>query len=173
VPGFSIFTSHKKKQIQERPDTINGQIIVELLQLYREPPLSSAKTSSTEATRSKPAPERSTRCSEFDENLRVILVLKLLAPVTFPAGRKTATKTIAANPAGPLPGDLILNAIPFTQKDTHLSKNTHRQVVCVAIAPPKTGPTTLAIAKTDDTIPIYFPYSERGTKVGATTSVMA
>ena len=54
----------------------------------------------------------------------------------------------------------------------HFNRNTHRQVEWVVMAPPRIGPRTLAIAKTDETIPMYFPNLSRGTRVGAITSTM-
>lgn len=55
---------------------------------------------------------------------------------------------------------------------THFNKNTHRQVVCVLIAPPRIGPRTLARAKTEDMMAIYLPNFSRGTKVGAIIMIM-
>lgn len=51
-------------------------------------------------------------------------------------------------------------------------KNTHRHVEWLVMAPPIIGPRTLAIANTDETMPMYFPNFSRGTRLGAITSTM-
>ena len=53
----------------------------------------------------------------------------------------------------------------------HFSRNTHRHVEWVVMAPPRIGPRTLATAKTVDIMDMYFPYSARGTKVVAITMI--
>lgn len=57
-------------------------------------------------------------------------------------------------------------------KDAHFSKNTHLQLVFAAIAPPTNGPVKLAMAKTDEMMATYLPYSVTGTIVGARARTM-
>lgn len=54
----------------------------------------------------------------------------------------------------------------------HFNRNIHRHVEWVVMAPPRIGPRMLAIAKTDETMPMYFPNLSRGTRVGAITSTI-
>lgn len=54
----------------------------------------------------------------------------------------------------------------------YLRRNTHLQVECSLIAPPSTGPRTLARAKTEDIIAMYLPILSKGTISGAMTMTM-
>jgi hypothetical protein len=56
--------------------------------------------------------------------------------------------------------------------EVYLRKNTHRQFEWSLIAPPSTGPITLATAKTEDIIAIYLPYFSAGTTMVAMTPTM-
>lgn len=52
---------------------------------------------------------------------------------------------------------------------TYFNKKIHRHVEWVVIAPPRTGPRTLAMAKTEEMTAMYLLYFSRGTKPGAMT----
>lgn len=56
--------------------------------------------------------------------------------------------------------------------EAYLSKNTHLQLDLSLIAPPNNGPSTLAIAKTEERIAMYFPYFAGGTTIVTITPTM-
>ena len=73
-------------------------------------------------------------------------------------GRKRATRTTDKAPAGALssgsaPKSSRTRGVPY------FKRNTHRQVVLLAMAPPRIGPRTLAMTKTEKIITMYLPYS--------------
>ena len=171
----SRYTSQTTNPTQSTADSARDATMAPLSHAYRAPPPdSSAKTSSTDAASRAPAPKRSTRRIAARENLaRSLAARAVCCPSALLAGRKEAMSAMATRPGGPLqPGQPYVRALEPVGEQTCLRRNTQRQLALLAIAPPTSGPAMLAMAKTDEMMPMYLPYSVTGTRAGAITSTM-
>ena len=124
-------------------------------------------------------PRKSMRLIECLENMLVFVVADLFWCGKLEGSRRP-NKAIAMAPAGTLLSQMLtLNAkgenIPIEMKGesrvfapvvksarTHLSRNTHLQVVLSIMTPPSNGPSTVASAMSADIMLPYFAYFSLG-----------
>ena len=86
-------------------------------------------------------------------------------------GRQKMIKAVAAAPAGAL-GCISFKENLEERSTKYLRRNTHRHVVCSLIAPPRRGPTTLDMAKTEEIMAMYFPNFSGGMDAAVMTLTM-
>jgi hypothetical protein len=134
-------------------------IIVELFHEYWVPPPSNANTSNIAPVRDSIIPGQSTRAHK-DMELG-------FSPLWL--GKKKITAAIRINP----PGTLSVDDKPFRYSTisnrpsrTYLNQKTHRHVVFEVMAPPITGPRTLAQRPNPLTTPDATPRCLDGTTSG-------